>query len=127
MSDFLLLCYLSVNALWEGQAGAPPLWTSAYALCLAQVFDLLNKKAKLRVLEDSKQQVQVVGLQEYLVTCADDVIKMINMGSACRSAFWQGEGTTCNSWSGNKASDAETGMRAGGSHLFLQLYSPQQL
>ncbi|XP_028641969.1 kinesin-like protein KIF2C isoform X2 [Grammomys surdaster] len=51
-----------------------------------KVFDLLNKKAKLRVLEDSKQQVQVVGLQEYLVTCADDVIKMINMGSACRTS-----------------------------------------
>ncbi|XP_049987881.1 kinesin-like protein KIF2C isoform X2 [Alexandromys fortis] len=51
-----------------------------------KVFDLLNKKAKLRVLEDSKQQVQVVGLQEYLVNCADDVIKMINMGSACRTS-----------------------------------------
>ncbi|XP_052033079.1 kinesin-like protein KIF2C isoform X2 [Apodemus sylvaticus] len=51
-----------------------------------KVFDLLNKKAKLRVLEDSKQQVQVVGLQEYPVTCADDVIKMINMGSACRTS-----------------------------------------
>ncbi|XP_032755780.1 kinesin-like protein KIF2C isoform X1 [Rattus rattus] len=51
-----------------------------------KVFDLLNKKAKLRVLEDSKQQVQVVGLQEYLVTCADDVIKMINIGSACRTS-----------------------------------------
>ncbi|MEJ1282550.1 kinesin family member 2C [Cricetulus griseus] len=51
-----------------------------------KVFDLLNKKAKLRVLEDSKQQVQVVGLQEYLVNCADDVIKMLNMGSACRTS-----------------------------------------
>ncbi|GAB1288803.1 Kinesin-like protein KIF2C [Apodemus speciosus] len=51
-----------------------------------KVFDLLNKKAKLRVLEDSKQQVQVVGLQEYPVTCADDVIKMINVGSACRTS-----------------------------------------
>lgn len=51
-----------------------------------KVFDLLNKKAKLRVLEDSKQQVQVVGLQEHLVTCADDVIKMINMGSTCRTS-----------------------------------------
>jgi kinesin family protein 2/24 len=38
------------------------------------------------VLEDSKQQVQVVGLQEHLVNSADDVIKMINVGSACRSA-----------------------------------------
>jgi kinesin family protein 2/24 len=49
-----------------------------------QVFDLLNKKATLRVLEDEKQQVQVVGLQEMYVSCAEDVIKMIEMGSACR-------------------------------------------
>nr|KAF6444081.1 kinesin family member 2C [Molossus molossus] len=50
------------------------------------LFDLLNKKAKLRVLEDGKQQVQVLGLQEHLVNCADDVIKMIDMGSACRTS-----------------------------------------
>ncbi|EQB77470.1 kinesin family member 2C isoform 2 [Camelus ferus] len=54
--------------------------------CLAQLFDLLNKKAKLRVLEDGKQQVQVVGLQEHLVSSADDVIKMIDIGSACRTS-----------------------------------------
>ncbi|XP_010117575.1 PREDICTED: kinesin-like protein KIF2C, partial [Chlamydotis macqueenii] len=51
-----------------------------------KVFDLLNKKAKLRVLEDGKQQVQVVGLQERQVSCAEDVIKMIEMGSACRTS-----------------------------------------
>jgi kinesin family protein 2/24 len=51
-----------------------------------KVFDLFNKKAKLHVLEDSRQQVQDVRLQEYLVTCADDVLKMINMGSACRTS-----------------------------------------
>ncbi|XP_045440713.1 kinesin-like protein KIF2C isoform X5 [Pipistrellus kuhlii] len=50
------------------------------------VFDLLNKKAKLRVLEDGKQQVQVLGLQEHLVNCAEDVIKMIEIGSACRTS-----------------------------------------
>ncbi|XP_007450407.1 PREDICTED: kinesin-like protein KIF2C isoform X2 [Lipotes vexillifer] len=51
-----------------------------------KLFDLLNKKAKLRVLEDGKQQVQVVGLQEHMVSCADDVIKMIDIGSACRTS-----------------------------------------
>ncbi|XP_063263297.1 kinesin-like protein KIF2C isoform X5 [Prinia subflava] len=51
-----------------------------------KVFDLLNKKAKLRVLEDGKQQVQVVGLQERPVNCAEDVIKMITTGSACRTS-----------------------------------------
>ncbi|XP_015146778.1 kinesin-like protein KIF2C isoform X2 [Gallus gallus] len=51
-----------------------------------KVFDLLNKKAKLRVLEDGKQQVQVVGLQEKQVSCSEDVIRMIEMGSACRTS-----------------------------------------
>ncbi|XP_069837308.1 kinesin-like protein KIF2C isoform X1 [Dendropsophus ebraccatus] len=51
-----------------------------------KVFDLLNKKAKLRVLEDAKQEVQVVGLVEKEVTCAEDVFKMIEIGSACRTS-----------------------------------------
>ncbi|KAK9979244.1 hypothetical protein ABG768_012684 [Culter alburnus] len=51
-----------------------------------KVFDLLNKKAKLRVLEDEKQQVNVVGLQEVPVLSVDDVIKMIEKGSACRTS-----------------------------------------
>ncbi|XP_053335150.1 kinesin-like protein KIF2C isoform X1 [Clarias gariepinus] len=51
-----------------------------------KVFDLLNKKAKLRVLEDENQQVQVVGLQEIPVSSVEDVIKMIEKGSACRTS-----------------------------------------
>ncbi|XP_068095630.1 kinesin-like protein KIF2C isoform X2 [Hyperolius riggenbachi] len=51
-----------------------------------KVFDLLNKKAKLRVLEDAKQEVQVVGLMEREVTCAEEVFKMIELGSACRTS-----------------------------------------
>lgn len=48
------------------------------------MFDLLNRKAKLRVLEDGKQQVQVVGLQEREVKCTEDVLKLIEMGNSCR-------------------------------------------
>ncbi|XP_016386119.1 kinesin-like protein KIF2A [Sinocyclocheilus rhinocerous] len=51
-----------------------------------QVFDLLNRKAKLRVLEDGKQQVQVVGLQEQDVKCTEDVLKLIEMGNSCRTS-----------------------------------------
>ncbi|XP_060787304.1 kinesin-like protein KIF2C [Neoarius graeffei] len=51
-----------------------------------KVFDLLNNKAKLRVLEDENQQVQVVGLQEMTVLSVEDVIKMIEKGSACRTS-----------------------------------------
>lgn len=48
------------------------------------MFDLLNKKAKLRVLEDERQQVQVVGLEEVYVSTAEEVIKMIQIGTAYR-------------------------------------------
>lgn len=48
------------------------------------MYDLLNKKAKLRVLEDDRQQVQIVGLEEVYVSKADEVIKIIQLGSACR-------------------------------------------
>ncbi|KAL8178166.1 UNVERIFIED_CONTAM: Kinesin-like protein kif2c [Gekko kuhli] len=51
-----------------------------------KLFDLLNKKAKLQVLEDGKQQVQVVGLQEIQVNCVEDVIQRIKIGSACRTS-----------------------------------------
>ncbi|KAK0147869.1 Kinesin-like protein KIF2A [Merluccius polli] len=51
-----------------------------------QVFDLLNRKAKLRVLEDGKQQVQVVGLQEREVRCTEDVLRLIEVGNSCRTS-----------------------------------------
>ncbi|XP_076019748.1 kinesin-like protein KIF2A [Genypterus blacodes] len=51
-----------------------------------KVFDLLNRKAKLRVLEDGKQQVQVVGLQEKEVKNTDDVLKLIEVGNSCRTS-----------------------------------------
>ena len=49
-----------------------------------QVFDLLNKKMKLRVLEDGKQIVQVVGLKEENVTCVEDVLRLIQHGNNVR-------------------------------------------
>uniref|UniRef100_A0A3Q2C827 Kinesin-like protein n=1 Tax=Cyprinodon variegatus TaxID=28743 RepID=A0A3Q2C827_CYPVA len=57
-----------------------------YLYMHSKVFDLLNRKAKLRVLEDGKQQVQVVGLQEREVKCTEDVLKLIEMGNSCRTS-----------------------------------------
>lgn len=51
------------------------------------MFDLLNKKCRLRVLEDGRQQVQVVGLQERRVTSIDDVLQLIAEGTRCRSVI----------------------------------------
>ncbi|XP_068221434.1 kinesin-like protein KIF2A [Palaemon carinicauda] len=51
-----------------------------------KVFDLLNEKTKLRVLEDGKNVVQVVGLQERVCESVDDVLKLINLGSQVRTS-----------------------------------------
>lgn len=61
-------------------------YVSFFEIYNGKVFDLLNKKAKLRVLEDERQQVQVVGLEEVYVSTAEEVIKMIQIGTAYRTS-----------------------------------------
>ena len=51
-----------------------------------KVFDLLSGKSKLRVLEDGKQQVQVVGLTESVVSSVEDVLKLITSGNNIRTS-----------------------------------------
>ncbi|KYO31045.1 kinesin-like protein KIF2A [Alligator mississippiensis] len=51
-----------------------------------KVYDLLNGRNRLRVLEDAKQQVQVVGLQEQEVASVEDVIKLIEVGNRARTS-----------------------------------------
>ncbi|XP_032994612.1 kinesin-like protein KIF2B [Lacerta agilis] len=51
-----------------------------------KVYDLLNWKKRLRVLEDSNQQVQVVGLLEQEVASVEDVMKLIEIGNRCRTS-----------------------------------------
>lgn len=50
------------------------------------MFDLLNGKAKLRVLEDGKQQVQLVGLCERSVDSVEEVLKLIQHGNSVRTS-----------------------------------------
>lgn len=52
----------------------------------SKVFDLLQKRTELRILEDAKASVQVVGLSEVGVTNTEDVMELIKQGSAQRSA-----------------------------------------
>ncbi|CAJ0606070.1 unnamed protein product [Cylicocyclus nassatus] len=51
-----------------------------------KVFDLLKQKALLRVLEDGKKEVQVVGLKEVPVKCENDVLDLIRQGTDMRTA-----------------------------------------
>lgn len=60
--------------------------SSFFEIYSGKVFDLLANKAKLRVLEDGKQQVQVVGLTEKVVTSVDEVLKLIQKGTLARTS-----------------------------------------
>merc|ERR1719206_1072143 len=51
-----------------------------------KVFDLLSGKSKLKVMEDGKQQVVVMGLTETEVTSVDDVLALIRRGNGLRTS-----------------------------------------
>jgi len=59
---------------------------SFFEIYSGKVFDLLNGKAKLRVLEDGKQQVQLVGLCERPVETVEEVLKLIQHGNSVRTS-----------------------------------------
>merc|ERR1719211_231298 len=59
---------------------------SYFEIYSGKVFDLLSGKSKLRVLEDGKQQVVVVGLTETVVTSVEDVLKLITSGNNLRTS-----------------------------------------
>ncbi|XP_076462729.1 kinesin-like protein KIF2A [Babylonia areolata] len=59
---------------------------SFFEIYSGKVFDLLNNKTRLRVLEDHKQQVQVVGLREEPVNSVDDVLQLIHHGNHVRTS-----------------------------------------
>ncbi|PSN54074.1 Kinesin-like protein Klp10A, partial [Blattella germanica] len=59
---------------------------SFFEIYSGKVFDLLANKAKLRVLEDGKQQVQIVGLTEKVVDSVDEVLKLIQHGNTARTS-----------------------------------------
>ncbi|XP_078253450.1 kinesin-like protein KIF2A isoform X2 [Rhinoraja longicauda] len=61
-------------------------YATFFEIYSGKVFDLLNRKTKLRVLEDGKQQIQVVGLSERDVKCTEDVLKLIEVGNSCRTS-----------------------------------------
>ncbi|XP_075528016.1 kinesin-like protein KIF2A isoform X5 [Dermacentor variabilis] len=60
--------------------------SSFFEIYSGKVFDLLNAKAKLRVLEDGRQQVQVVGLVEREVDSVEEVLKLIQHGNSVRTS-----------------------------------------
>ncbi|XP_071911000.1 kinesin-like protein KIN-13B [Coffea arabica] len=61
------------------------LFVSFFEIYGGKVFDLLNDRNKLCMREDGKQQVCIVGLQEYKVSTVETVRELIEKGNATRS------------------------------------------
>uniref|UniRef100_A0A0A9W6A6 Kinesin-like protein n=1 Tax=Lygus hesperus TaxID=30085 RepID=A0A0A9W6A6_LYGHE len=85
---------------------------SFFEIYSGKVFDLLADKAKLRVLEDGKQQVQVVGLTEKVVNSVDEVLTLITAGNSARTS---GQ-TSANSNSSRSHAVFQITLRVPGSH-----------
>ncbi|GAV82133.1 Kinesin domain-containing protein [Cephalotus follicularis] len=61
------------------------LFFSFFEIYGGKLFDLLNDRKKLCMREDGKQQVCIVGLQEYRVTTVEAIKEFIERGNATRS------------------------------------------
>ncbi|KAI8060111.1 P-loop containing nucleoside triphosphate hydrolase protein [Gongronella butleri] len=56
-----------------------------YEIYQGQLYDLLNARKKLFAREDGKQNVVIVGLKEYVIKNVEDLMKVFEYGSQCRS------------------------------------------
>ncbi|XP_041005728.1 kinesin-like protein KIN-13B isoform X1 [Juglans microcarpa x Juglans regia] len=61
------------------------LFVSFFEIYGGKLFDLLNDRKKLCMREDGKQQVCIVGLQEYRVSNVETIKELIEKGNATRS------------------------------------------
>jgi kinesin family protein 2/24 len=61
-------------------------YASYFEIYLGKVFDLLNKKSRLRILENAQHEVQIVGLKEEPVYDLSDVLRLISLGNSCRTS-----------------------------------------
>ncbi|XP_053678213.1 kinesin-like protein Klp10A [Anopheles nili] len=59
---------------------------SFFEIYSGKVFDLLSNKRKIRVLEDGKKQVQLVGLTEKEMDSVEEVLALISSGNTIRTS-----------------------------------------
>ena len=82
--DILTVAASSGNSGRDNATTALQLWVSAFEIYGGRVFDLLNGRRKLRVLEDSKSQICVVGLQEYRVDASETFDRLVEHSTKAR-------------------------------------------
>jgi kinesin family protein 2/24 len=60
-------------------------YCSFFEIYGGRLFDLLNGKNKLTVLEDKNQKIQIYGLEEKLAESPDDMRDIIELGNSIRT------------------------------------------
>jgi len=75
--------FKQINGKHKGQL---EVFCTFFEIYCGKVYDLLNNKKKLRVLEDHKNQVQVVDLREQTLNSVEDVLSLIQYGMNIRTS-----------------------------------------
>jgi kinesin family protein 2/24 len=60
-------------------------YISFFEIYGGRLYDLLNNKNKLQVLEDKNQKVQIFGLEEKLAETPDQMREIIDLGNSIRT------------------------------------------
>ncbi len=60
-------------------------YVSFFEIYGGRLYDLLNAKNKLQVLEDKNQKVQIFGLEEKLASSPDEMRSIIEMANSIRT------------------------------------------
>ena len=60
-------------------------YISFFEIYGGRLFDLLNNKAKLQVLEDKNQKIQIFGLEEMEAKNSDDMLSIIDLANSIRT------------------------------------------
>ena len=74
------------NAMPENVQKNLTISVSFFEIYGGKVFDLLNQQKRLRVLEDGKQNVNIVGLAEQVVVNIDEVLGLLHDGTVLRAS-----------------------------------------
>merc|ERR1719201_2775629 len=70
----------------SGKGGEPlAVSLSFFEIYGGRPFDLLNNRQRLETLEDSRNEVQISGLTERVVTSPSDILQLIELGNSLRT------------------------------------------
>ncbi|KAF4673004.1 hypothetical protein FOL47_011103 [Perkinsus chesapeaki] len=76
-----------IASIFDNHPKGRTVYVSYYEIYGGRAYDLLNRRARLRVLEDASQEVQVPKLSVRRATTVDDVSRIVYEGNSSRTTF----------------------------------------